>query len=81
MDITTSKSSALAILSPLIFETQFINGVLLLKTNFFSPRALSFEVLVAVTLAAISFGSSISSAINASLSTVISPLTTIYASE
>ena len=59
----TSKSSALSIFIPLIFEIQLINGALFLKTNFFSPNALLFVVLVAFTLATVLFGSSISSAV------------------
>ena len=53
MGITTSKSSALSIFTPLIFEIQLINGALFLKTNFFSPNASSFAVLVAAALAAV----------------------------
>ena len=49
MGIPTSKSSALSIFMQLIFEMQLINGAFL-KTNFFSPNALSFAVLVAVAL-------------------------------
>ena len=67
MDITTSKSCALSIFTPLIFETQLVNGALFLKTNFLSPNELSFTVLVAVTLAAVLFGSSTSSSVNAFL--------------
>ena len=78
--IATSKSSALSIFTPLIFETQLINGALFLKTNFFSPNALLFALLVAVTLAAVLLGASMSSAVNVFLVTVIFPLTTIYAS-
>ena len=57
-----------------------VNGVLFLKTNFLSPKALLFAVLVAVTLATVLLGASISSAVNVFLVTVIFPLTTIYAS-
>ena len=57
-----------------------INGSLFLKTNFFSPNALSFALLVAVTLAAELLGASISSAVNVFLVIVIFPVTTIYAS-
>ena len=81
MSITTSKSSALSTFPPLIFKAQLINGVLCLTTNFFSPNELSFAVLVAVTLAAALFGSSISSAVDAFLLTIILPFTTICASE
>ena len=63
-----------------MFEIQLINSALFLKTNFFSPNALSFAVLVAVALAAVLFGASISSAVNVYFVTVIFPLTTIYAS-
>ena len=62
--ITTSKSSALSIFTPLVFEIQLINGVLFLKTNFLSPKALLFAILVAVTLAAVLLGASMSSAVN-----------------
>ena len=62
--ITTSKSSALLIFIPLIFEIQLINGALFLKTNFFSPNALLFAVLVAFALATVLFGSSKSLAVN-----------------
>ena len=58
-----------------------INEALFLKTNFFSPNALSFAVLVAVGLAAVLLGDSKSSAVNAFLSTVIIHFTTIHASE
>ena len=78
--ITTSKSSALSIFTPLIFEIQLINGALFLKTNFSSPKALLFAVLVAVTLAAVLLGASMSSAVNVFLVTKIFPLTTIYVS-
>ena len=64
MGIATSKSPALSIFTTLIFETQLINGALFLKTNFFSPNSLSFAVLVAVALAAVLLGASISSAVN-----------------
>ena len=57
-----------------------MNGALFLKTNFFSPNASVFALLVAVALAAVLLGASISSAVNVSLVTIISPLTTIYAS-
>ena len=57
-----------------------INGALYLKTNFFSPNALSFAVLVAVELAAVLLGTSKSLAVNAFLVTAIFSLTTIYAS-
>ena len=50
MGIPTSKSSALSIFMQLIFEMQLINGALFLKTNFFSPNALLFVVLVSVAL-------------------------------
>ena len=43
---------------------QLINGALFLKTNFLLPKALLFAVLVALTLAAVLLGSSISSAVN-----------------
>ena len=59
---------------------QLINGALFLKTNFFSPNALSFAVLVAFALASVLLGASKSSAINILLATVIVPFTTIYAS-
>ena len=62
--IVTSKSSALPIFTPLILEVQLINGALFLKTNFFSPNALSFAVLVAFTLASVLLGASKSSAVN-----------------
>ena len=78
--ITTYKSSALSIFTPLIFEIQLINGALFLKTNFFSPNASLYAVLVAVALAAARLGSSISSAVNVFLLTIIFPFTTIYAS-
>ena len=58
MGIATSESSALSIFTPLIFETQLINGALFLKTHFFSPNSLSFAVLVAATLAAVLLGAS-----------------------
>ena len=64
MGIATSKSSALSIFMPLIFEIQLINGALFLKTNFFSPNALLFALLVAFTLASVLLGASISSAVN-----------------
>ena len=73
-------SSALSIFTPLIFEIQLINGTLFLKTNFFSPKALLLAVLVAVTLAAVLLGASMSSAVNVFLVTKIFPFTTIYAS-
>ena len=57
-----------------------INGALFLKTNFFSPKPLLFAVLVAVALAAVLVGVSMSSAVIVYLVTVIYPLTTIYAS-
>ena len=79
MGITTSKYSALSVFTPLVFETQLINGALFLKTSFFSPNKLSFAVLVAVTLAAVLFGSS-KSAVTVFLLTKIFPFTTIYAS-
>ena len=44
------------------------------------PKALLFAVLVALTLAAVLLGASMSSAVNAFLVTIIFPLTTIYAS-
>ena len=75
-----SKSSALSIFTLLIFEIQLINGALFLKTNFLSPKALLFAVLVAVTLAAVLLGVSMSSVVNVFLVTIIFPLTTIYAS-
>ena len=50
-----------------------INGALLLKTNFFSPNALSFAVLVAVALATVLLGASISSTVNVFVATVIFP--------
>ena len=78
--ITTSKSSALSIFTPLIFETQLINGALFLKTNFFSPNALSFALLVAFALSCVLFGVSKSLVVNVFLVTVIFPLTAIYAS-
>ena len=59
-----SKSSALSICTPLIFKIQLINGALFLKTNFFSPNALLFAVLVAVALAAVLLGASKSSTVN-----------------
>ena len=59
---------------------QLINGALFLKTNFFSPNALSSAVLVAVALACVLLGASISSVVNIFLVTVIFPLTTTYAS-
>ena len=62
--MTTSKSSALSIFTPLMLEMKLINGALFLKTNFFPPNALSFAVLVAVALAAAVFGSQKSSAVN-----------------
>ena len=43
---------------------QLMNGALFLKTNFLSPNALLFAVLVTVALAAVLLGSSISSAVN-----------------
>ena len=64
MGITTSKSSALSIFMPLVFEIQLINGALFLKTNFFSPNALLFAVLVAVMVAAVLLGASKPSAVN-----------------
>ena len=83
IDITTSKSFALSVFTALIFETKLINGALFalfLKTNFFSPNSLSFALLVAVTLAAVLLGGSISLVVNVFLVTVIFPLTTIFAS-
>ena len=61
--ITTSNSSALSIFTPLMFEMQLINGLLFLKTNFFSPKVLPFAVLVVVALAAVLLGASKSSAV------------------
>ena len=69
--ITTSKSSALSIFIPLIFEIQLINGALFLKINFFSPNSLLFSLLVAVIIAAVLLGASKSSAVNAFLVTGI----------
>ena len=46
--IRTSKSFALSIFTPLIFEIQLINGALFLKTDFLSPKALLFALLVAL---------------------------------
>ena len=43
---------------------QLINGALFSKTNFFSPGALSFAVLVAVALAAVLLGALKSLAVN-----------------
>ena len=43
---------------------QLINGTLSLKTNCFSPNALSFAVLVAVALSAVLLGASKSAAVN-----------------
>ena len=57
-------SSALSIFMSLIFVMQLMNGALFLKTNFLSPNALLFAVLVTVALAAVLLGSSISSAVN-----------------
>ena len=57
-----------------------INGALFLKTKFFSPKALLFALLAAVTLASVLLGASMSSAVNVFLVAVIFPLTTIYAS-
>ena len=57
-----------------------INGALFLKSDFVSPNALSFTVLVAVALADVLFGASKSLAVNAFLVTVIVPFATIYAS-
>ena len=57
-----------------------INGALFLKTNFLLSKALLLAVLVALTLAAVLLGASISSAVNVFLVTKIFPLTTIYAS-
>ena len=54
----TSKSSALSIFVPLIFVMQLMNGALFLKTNFFSPNALLFALLVAVAIAAALLGAS-----------------------
>ena len=59
---------------------QLINGALFLKTTFLSPKALLFALSVAVTLACVLLGASISSAVTVFLVTVIFPLTTIYAS-
>ena len=47
-----------------MFEIQLINGALFLKTKFFSPKELSFALLVAVALAAVLLGVSMSSAVN-----------------
>ena len=77
---TFTKSSALSIFMPLILEIQFINGALFLKTNFFSPNALLFPVLVAVASTAVLLGASKPSAVYVILVTVIVPFTTIYAS-
>ena len=57
-----------------------INGALFLKTNFLLPKALSFAVLVALTLAAVLLGASMSSAVNVYFKKKIFPLTTIYVS-
>ena len=57
-----------------------MNGVLFLKTNFFSPNALLFAVLVAFALAAVILGASISLAVNIFLTAVIFHFSTIYAS-
>ena len=78
--VTTSKSSALSIFPPLIFEAHLINGALVLKTNLSSPNALSFAVLVVFTLSAVLLGASKSLTVNVFLVTVIFPLTTIYPS-
>ena len=43
---------------------QLINSALFIKTNFFSPIALLFAVLVAVALATVLLGASKSSAVN-----------------
>ena len=43
---------------------QLINSALFLKTNFVSPNALSFAVLVVVAVAAVLFGASKSLAVN-----------------
>ena len=61
-----------------MFEIQPINGALFLKTNFFSPNALSFAALVAVALATVLLVASKSLALNNN--TAIFPFTTIYAS-
>ena len=69
--ITASKSSALSIFIPLIFEIQLINGALFLKIKFFSPNSLLFSLLVAVIIAAVLLGASKSSAVNVFLVTGI----------
>ena len=60
---------------------QLTNGALFSKTNFFSPKALLFALLVAAALFAVLLGASKSSAINSFLLTIIFPVTKIYASE
>ena len=59
---------------------QLRNGVLFLKTNFFSPNSLLFALLVAAALAAVLLGASKSSVVNVFLLTGIFPFTTKYAS-
>ena len=81
MGIKTSKSFALSIFILLIFEMQLINGVLFLKTNFFSPNVLLFIVLVTFALFTVLLGASKSSAVSVFLTAVIFPVTKIYASE
>ena len=57
MGIATSKSSALSVFTPLIFETQLIDGALFLNFSF-SPNSLSFAVLVAFALSTVLLGAS-----------------------
>ena len=64
--------SHLSIFMPLIFEIQLINGALFLKTNFFSPNALLFIVLVTLALFTVLLGASKSAAVNIFLATNIS---------
>ena len=59
---------------------QLINGALFLKANFFLPNSLLFALLIAVAIVSVLLGSSKSLAVNVFLSTIIFPLTTIYAS-
>ena len=59
---------------------QLINGALFLKTNFFSPKALLFALLVLIALRFVLFGPSKSAAVNIFLTTIIFPFTTIYGS-
>ena len=59
---------------------QLINGTLFLKFNFSSPNVLLFTLLLPSALTFLLLGSSKSAAVNIFLTTVIFPVTKIYAS-